>query len=534
MNLSFATSSLAASSPPPPLRRRRGHRVGVAAAIPEPIAPPLLRTDPSSIPTIPIPAICDNAQLINNVMNVKATAVDPRTVVRSLSNAENDNVKELVVIYKKDNSGDAIELFNKMLQDNKPLPWTVWTSAQEVLSKASYTVTVPDGDGDGDDNSKLLYGNKEPRKEVLTIENWHSTFVHVYNTDAKFARRRGGNLAMDSKTATEVAQIISKTYSVNIKLLAKCILATDSPPTSTNSNAVNASALDSALAVADFQPSVVTQPSSMQSNGNTLVATSTSPNALNAPALDSALAVADFQPSVATQPSSMQSNGNALVATITNPNVVNAFVPGSFPVVAPDQSVLIKGNNLVNAPHTTSYTIDGNVSVVHGDYIVNNYPDRAEEDSTIMEQFARDMRAMSTKLDTVVDHSKHLVDNSNRTFDIISSSAQKQRPTHTQPNEIGLLGRTNSVDERMVGGGSPLRSITEHPEPCSGEYSPGNDIVGRVLQFGANPSELGQVNEEHHDDSDGTNPSGLGQSGEEVNDDSDGEDSHGLYSCIIS
>ena len=203
-------------------------------------------------------------------------------------------------------------------------------------------------------------------------------------------------------------------------------------------------------------------------------------------------------------------------------------------MVAPDQSVLIKGNNLVNAPHTTSYTIDGNVSVVHGDYIVNNYPDRAEEDSTIMEQFARDMRVMSTKLDTVVDNSKHLVDNSNRTFDIISSSAQKQRPTHTQPNEIGLLGRTNSVDERMVGGGSPLRSITEHPEPCSGEYSPGNDIVGRVLQFGANPSELGQVNEEHHDDSDGTNPSGLGQSGEEVHDDSDGEDSHGLHSCIIS
>ena len=471
MNSSYATSAssslpfAASSSSPPP--HRRDHRVGEAAAIlPEIVIPP--------------PGICDNARLISNITASSDTK-------KYWANNKRRNVKKLVKEINRDD-GDPREVFEKMLTKNKPLPWTVWGSAQSALGKADTKYTV-------EEDGKLRYDDKV----VLPIEEWHSTFVTVYNSDAQFAQRKDDYTPMDKTTATKVAEIIAQTNYINKSLLAKCILATYSPPAAKDTGATTSAAAaveplqtlePGLLTLEEDQPNAVVATTDRNRNAanvaNALVATSVR---------DSDRMYADdaVEPLQMLEPDLLtleEDQPNAVVATTDRnrnaANVVNALFATS-----------VRNSDRMYSMSSTNHQLQailGSISAGTGNN--NTFNIGGHHHHTSNTDNARVLEEINTTTKAIDSRTKVIDDrgyNNTRLLDHIASSTKKTRPERTQAHDIGVLGRSGSVDENMVAGGSPLRSMNEFDTGSGGESSGSHssyvhDIGGREL-FGASGDE---------------------------------------------
>lgn len=320
-----------------------------------------------------------------------------------------------------------------MLTKNKPLPWTVWGSAQSALGKADTKYTV-------EEDGKLRYDDKV----VLPIEEWHSTFVTVYNSDAQFAQRKDDYAPMDKTTATKVAEIIAQTNYINKSLLAKCILATYSPPAAKDTGATT-SAAAAVEPLQTLEPGLLTLE---EDQPNAVVATTDrNRNAAN-------VANALFATSVRNSDRmySMSSTNHQLQA------ILGSISAGT-------------GNN-------NTFNIGG-----HHHHTSNT------DNARVLEEINTTTKAIDSRTKVIDDRGY----NNTRLLDHIASSTKKTRPERTQAHDIGVLGRSGSVDENMVAGGSPLRSMNEFDTGSGGESSGSHssyvhDIGGREL-FGASGDE---------------------------------------------
>ena len=119
----------------------------------------------------------------------------------------------------------------------------------------------------------------------------------------------------------------------------------------------------------------------------------------------------------------------------------------------------------------------------------NHYNQASNTDNGLLEQINTTTK---DTLSRTKDIEARGYDNT-RVLNHLASSTKKAHPARTQARDIGVLGRSGSVDEKMVAGGSPLRSMNEFDTGSGGE-SPGShgssvhDIGGREL-FGASGDE---------------------------------------------
>ena len=406
----------------------------------------------SSSSSPPPPGICDTVKLVDNIIKTDKTR-------SAWAVAECGNVQELVEVYN-DKDGNPRMKFDEMLEAKQVLPWTKWESVQQALGgsarngrpKIKYTVR----------GGKLHYGDKE----VLPIEEWRRVFVHVYNTEAQFAQMRSENRAMDRNTANKVADIMFKTIRINKTLLAACILATYSPPTDNDTAAVEP--------LLTLQPDVPTLEEDQ-------------PNA-------AAAAAATVEPLLTLEPdvpTLEEDQPNAVVATTDRAaNVANALVPTrtsardshrmgftsprQYPSTDQIQSIVRSA-----APGSNNNFFFGG----------NHYNQTSNTDNGLLEQINTTTK---DTLSRTKDIEARGYDNT-RVLNHLASSTKKAHPARTQARDIGVLGRSGSVDENMVAGGSPLRSMNEFDTGTGGESPESHgsyvhDIGGREL-FGASGEE---------------------------------------------
>ena len=315
-------------------------------------------------------------------------------------------VVPLFDVHQKGGGEVARNLYNEKPTE---FPWKSWSLGVRAFKDHLHEVN---------ENKKLFIGNKE----VLPIEHWHSTFVHVYSTHADFSARFAARRTMNTTTANQIIDKMTDTYYLNKTLLLKCILGNEEDVPTINPAP--------AAVVPQERMLEEEQPNAMQ-----LVATSGDGR----------------RGTVATE-------SFAAAQLVGNGNGASYYAEGSNPTINNYYSGAPSNNN-----NTTTATGTDNELIL----------------------------SLHTKLDDLGIAARSKLDNIEAGITAVRmSTTKKQRPAQTQRNDLGVLGRSNIVDEHMAAGGSPLRSTTLEDSPGKHSFE-ARDIGGREL-FAANASGLRQ------------------------------------------